>query len=812
MSIEPLRLLSLGANLLIGVAMLSITAALFYGWFRKGRRLSPYLIVFSLFFLCSGIGRVVKGCLTVVPLPAPELLLDLAAGFFGIIASAMVWPIAIKAVKLPTYRDLQDAIATRNQVLNKLNYQHQLFDTFMSNIPVAAAIRNARGQFTYVNSEFERLTGLSLEQLKRPFQGLFHWIPRHIIDREVEFDQDVLRTGKAREDIVFMPLPDGEYRRWLIVRFPWSDYKGEQFIGSVAVDLTSEAEQEKMRAQLAAVVESSDDAIFSKTIDGIITSWNTGAEKLYGYKASEIIGQSVSILAPPDRQQEIDGMLETIKNGEHVRDFETIRLCKDGTILNVEVTCSPIRGPSTEVVGAAVVVRDISAKREAEQKIKQLYEDLQERVQQLGDANVALQTARDQALEASNLKSAFVANISHELRTPLSGIIGMNELLLDREHDTESRVLLQMMYDSAKALLAVVNDILDLSKIEAGKVTLEYEPFDPTFLVKDCVSLLSAAASSKGISLEVTLDKDVPQFVYGDAMRVRQILINLIGNAVKFTAEGGVTVRAEVDRQDSKTAIITFIVTDTGIGIDKEEQRLLFMPFTQVDNSSTRRFGGTGLGLTISKRFVDMMRGEIGFESQKGQGSTFWFKVHFDKTPMGAPEKYPASNLTRSAIDPIAPALAAGRCVLVVEDNPVLRELALRQLVALGVKAQAVETGNDAIVKGGTGEFDVILMDVNLPDLSGNDATRAIRLIEDSSKRARATIIAMTAGAMKGDKEAALESGMDDYLAKPVRVEQLKIILEKWLQARQKQQEQRDGIYNRIQSPNTSPNTCFMPD
>lgn len=415
-----------------------------------------------------------------------------------------------------------------------------------------------------------------------------------------------------------------------------------------------------------------------------------------------------------------------------------------------------------------------------ESAAQELETKVEERTAELELANRNLCIARDRAIEASNIKSAFVANISHELRTPLSGILGTNELLLAQEQPEENRYLLQMMHDSANSLLSVVNDILDLAKIEAGKVTIENEPFSPVFLVQDCAKLLAPAAAAKELGFDISLDQHMPDFVFGDGTRVRQILLNLIGNAIKFTERGSITVRVHVERQDENHAELRFSVSDTGMGINELDQALLFTPFSQVDAGVTRKYGGTGLGLAISKHFVKLMSGDIGCDSEEKKGSTFWFKITFDKKRVQNIEE-PGGKPRHQAVTPVSEELARSSKVLVVEDNEALRLLALRQLAFLGVDATGIACGEEAVHLARTGEFNLVLMDVNLPDISGNAATSAIRALERDNHRGGIPIIAMTAGAMSGDREQALKAGMNDYMAKPVTLEQLKICLEKWL-------------------------------
>jgi CheY-like chemotaxis protein len=412
----------------------------------------------------------------------------------------------------------------------------------------------------------------------------------------------------------------------------------------------------------------------------------------------------------------------------------------------------------------------------------------------LAEANAALQAARDQALEASNLKSAFVANISHELRTPLSGILGLNEILISNENlRGDDLVLARMIQESAQALLQVVNDILDLSKIEAGKITLEYSRFNLRNLLADCTSLMAPGARNRGLTCELEIDPQVPDTVFGDASRLRQVLLNLIGNAIKFTEKGGVKVRVDALQLDAESVKLGFYVKDTGIGISAEDQKYLFKPFSQVDNSSTRRFGGTGLGLAISRQFVEMMGGTIKLESEKGKGSTFGMFISFDRVRLHDAQEFGTERIAKPAVEPIPVHLSKDRRVLIVEDNPVLQQLALRQMSTLGVQADTTPLGREAIHLAMSGRYDLVFMDINLPDLSGLEATGAIRNLELSAERSPIPIIAMTAGAMKGDQERSLAAGMNDYLSKPVPIDALKRTLEKWLPAVQREQHGPEG-------------------
>lgn len=379
---------------------------------------------------------------------------------------------------------------------------------------------------------------------------------------------------------------------------------------------------------------------------------------------------------------------------------------------------------------------------------------------------------RDQAVEATKLKSAFVANISHELRTPLSAVLGLNDLLLDTKLNEEQKELAGLIKDSARSLSVIVNDILDLSKIEANKMNLEMVEFNPVAIVHECTQLLTSTALAKGILISCNIEPRIPSVVVGDPVRIHQILINLIGNAVKFTDKGTITVRAVIEAEDEKQLTIKFAVSDTGIGLSDAEKQLLFLPFSQVDDSTTRKYAGSGLGLAICKRLVALMHGEIGVVTAKGSGSTFWFTVPFERASRAiAPHAESTAQTVR---------LTGTQVILVVEDNSTLQLLATRQISSLGYQCRAVGSGQEALNELSQHKYSLVLMDCHLPDFDGFEVTRRIRQLETGSNK-HIPIIALTADAMTGSREKCLNSGMDGYLGKPHTTEELKEVIDQFL-------------------------------
>jgi len=645
---------------------------------------------------------------------------------------------------------------------------------------------------------------------------------------------------------------------------------------SIALVRRQAAALHEGNARLNAILETAVEGILTTRADGIVKSANPAAHRIFGYAPGGLVGCAVATLIPPDtRPQSLVGLS---------REVQAVR--RDGEIfpLDVSVAAVPAEGGTL----FAAIVRDLSERKRAEQDLRE---------------------AKERAEAGQRLKMEFLATMSHEIRTPMNGVIGMAGLLLDTPLAEEQRSYAATIRDSAESLLVVINDILDFSKIDAGKLTLEEAEFELVPLVESVVEILASRALAKGVNLASFVPPTLRGPVVGDAARLRQILVNLAGNAVKFTDEGSVTILLSEEAVEDGRARVRFEVRDTGIGIPQSEHARLFTMFSQVDPAAARRHGGTGLGLAISRRLTELMGGEIGVESAPGHGSIFWFTVPLRagaaridtpapdwqgrrvlvvddvaanrellvrqlaafgieadcaddadsafarlRAAAAGPRPYHAAILDHrmpgtSGVDlaariratpelaclrlalsssqggeedagataveahlakpvrlaslkaclsrlldaePPAPEprpseprpcesapLAARRCrILVAEDNPVNQQLTLALLRRAGHAADSVANGADAVGAVRSVSYDLVLMDVQMPEMDGLEATRAIRALP--GERARVPVVAITANAMRGDDLTCLAAGMDDYLSKPIHSEQLLATVQRW--------------------------------
>jgi PAS domain S-box-containing protein len=533
--------------------------------------------------------------------------------------------------------------------------------------------------------------------------------------------------------------------------------------------------EEAMRAseeRVRLLLDSTAEAIYGIDLQGNCTFANPACLRMLGFAdLPAVIGQNMHDLIHHTR---VDGspypvndchIYQSFRRGEGVHRDDEVLWRADGTSFPAEYWGHPVIDDG-KAVGSVVAFLDITKRKAAEEELVKAKE----------------------LAEAANLaKSRFLANMSHEIRTPLNGVIGMGRLLLDSDLSAEQRRYAEVARNSADTLKALLDHVLDLSEIEAGKATLECLDFDLRRVLEGVVEMLAIAADRKGLELTCLVAPETPCLLRGDAGRLRQIVSLLGANAVKFTDAGDVGIRVRPVNQDARAVTLEFTIRDTGIGIPKDRAGALFSPFVQADDSTTRKYGGTGLGLAISRHLVEMMGGQIAFESEEGHGATFRFTAVFEQQPAAltsavsrktAPE--PAATVHRPVT--VRPGLRKPDArILLAEDNAVNQMVLRAMLGRLGLAADPVVNGAQAIQALQNIDYDLVLMDCEMPEVDGYEATRRIRNAATGSLKRRVPIVAVTANAMPGDREKCLRSGMDDYLAKPIEPDELARVLAKWL-------------------------------
>ena len=546
------------------------------------------------------------------------------------------------------------------------------FEAFMSHSPAACAIKDANGRFCYANRAYREafvpkgaVVGMTDGEI---------W-PPEIAERMRRSDRQILESDTPLQYVLRLPDPDGNTRHWLIIKFEITGDLAESQIGIIGIDVTrqqQDAEQiARSEERYRRLFEEAPVAIHEIDEGGIVRRVNRAECVLTGYGREEILGRHASEFAAPEvREESRAAVREKLGGRRALAPYERTYQRKDGRTVRVEVHESAILGPEGAIEGLRSFLVDLTDRYEAQRRLDEYAERLREN-------NVALGRALAAAEEATRLKSQFLANMSHEIRTPMNGVIGMTELLLETGLTAGQRSLAASISQSGEHLLALINDILDFSKIEAGRLELELTDFDPENVMEAAIDLMAPAAHGKNLELVLDVDASVPARATGDPARFRQVLLNLVGNAVKFTEAGEVVVRAAACPEGEGRVRLRVEVADTGIGIPAGAQAHIFTDFTQADNSTTRRFGGTGLGLAIARRLTGLMDGEIGVESVEGGGSTFWFTLSL-QVEAGAAEKRSAPELE-------------GRKLLIVEGHA--RSRAVLERYARDAGAEVVGVG-----------------------------------------------------------------------------------------------------------------------
>lgn len=664
----------------------------------------------------------------------------------------------------------------------------QLFD-IIDFLPDATFVIDHERKVIAWNRAMEKMTGIPKGEILGKgnsfYSAPFYWEPTPMLidlifsnDREHELQYNFFeRQGNLLFAENFTPaFNDGKGGDLWGTASPLFDSEGNLTgaIESIRNITARKRIDEELQRINKAVENSSNAVVMTDTMGKHITYCNKSFQDLFGYTAEELSGAGgLHVLFPNSATaQEV---YRTLING-HSWKGELRKTTRQNKVVQFYMHGDALRDETGKVTGLFAIYTDITKLKQAEIEIKK---------------------AKEIAEAANRAKSTFLANMSHEIRTPVNAMLGMSELLLGMPMSKEQKEFVTTIHDSGQHLLTIINAILDLSKIEAGKIVVETVAFDPLSLFNEFVKVMATKAGKKNLAFKTSFAYDGPPLLHGDPVRLRQVLFNLIDNAVKFTDHGELELRATMKPLDETHVAMRFEVSDTGIGISDKDHDKLFQPFSQINGSTTRTHGGTGLGLAISKRLVTLMGGEIGADSKKGCGSTFWFTA-----PLGIPDikeelpenKKPSLVKIIDHSDPEPEPAEMSDLILVAEDNPVNQKLILAQLSKLGYRAHMVSTGREAVESVLNTSYALILMDCQMPVMDGFEATGAIRNNEPALGR-YTPIIAITAHAMKGDREKCINAGMNDYLSKPISLNQLQKKLERWMPLREPAQE-RDGETN----------------
>ena len=656
-------------------------------------------------------------------------------------------------------------ITERKRAEEALRDSEERFRVLADGCPTLIWMTDAEGENGFVNRRFREFFGMTPQDTNcRDWERLLH------PDDASAFVEAFWHGARAHtrfECEVRMRRADGAWRSIATYGEPRMSAGGE-YLGHVglSLDITERKEiEEKLRAseeKFRELAENIQEVFWIANPSCTRVFYASPAyEQVWGRSCEELYSDPfawMKAIEPEDRERAKIAFLKHA-NGETMEAEYRIRM-PDGTVKWIRDRGFPVRDRTGAVVRVAGVAIDITAQKEAE---------------------AALRQAKELAEAANRAKSQFLANMSHEIRTPMNGVIGMTGLLLDTRLTEEQRQYAEIIRSSGEALLTIINDILDFSKIEARKLQLEIGDCDLRRTLGDAVQLLSPSARAKGLRLECAVDRSVPRYMRGDCGRLRQIVLNLVGNAVKFTSRGGVGIRARLQREEERSAVVRIEVEDSGIGIPRERQDGIFSPFIQVDGSTTRRYTGTGLGLAIARQLVELMGGEIGVTSEPGKGSTFWFTAVLEKSAEKLLPSDSSSQLPAPAIESLSISLARSPRVLIAEDDITNQRVLLAILKRFGCRADAVANGKEALASLRAIPYDLLLLDCQMPELDGYETAARIRDPRCGVSNPAIPIVALTAHAVKGDREKCLAAGMNDYLAKPVQPLTLGVVLKRWL-------------------------------
>ncbi|MBV4419785.1 PAS domain S-box protein [Clostridium tyrobutyricum] len=664
-----------------------------------------------------------------------------------------------------------------NDDINDDNFK--VYKSSLENSQDIIILLNLYGKIVYVNKKSLEYYGYSKDE----FLSINICKLRNIHNNSTDMDKHIKNTENKRIEFQTVHYKKDGSSFPAEISCVRVNHNSEILILNIIKDITDTIEKEEEMQLLASILENSDDAIISKTLDGIITSWNRGAELIYGYNKDEIIGKSISILLPEESKEDIFLILDKVKNNIKINHYETLRVNKDGKKLFISISVSPIYNSNKDVIGAYTIARNITGKVSRERELRDKYEELTSIYEELTATEEELRTnyielgkAKTEAENANAAKSQFLANMSHEIRTPLNGIIGAVELLNLMNLSKDEQPYIKILKNSSKHLLNIINNILDISKIESGNIDVSIKVFDFKNMMDRLIKEISFACTNKQLEFTYFIDPLIPHKIAGDELKLKQVLINLFNNAIKFTDKGSIMLKVKLQSQLNEKIILKFCIKDTGIGIKNKFQKNIFKKFTQQDISYNKYYAGTGLGLSISKELVKIMNGDIWFESTEDKGSTFYFTSQF-LLDFSESAYNSSNNLNTNITFSLS---KSDKTILIVEDNDINMKITCDMLKKLGYNYICAYNGKQALELLETNNVDLILMDVQMPELNGLDTTKIIRKNEIHNK-SHIPIVAMTAYSMSGDREICIESGMDDYIAKPFSIRTIRTITEKFL-------------------------------
>ncbi len=642
-------------------------------------------------------------------------------------------------------------VTQREKALKSLrssNESLRLYLKALEESPASVVITDADGNIEYVNKKFTQTTGLSPEDVTGKNAGILK-----SGNQSPEFYHrlwNTIRSGKTWKGEYLNKNREGKLYWEAATINPIYNEKGEisHFV-QVSEDITERKKAEGSIKQLAAIVDSSDAIIIGKTLDGIITSWNKGAEKVYGYKAGEVIGLPINVIVPGELKNELADFSHRIKAGQKVDKFETRRIRKDGTVVEVSLSLSGIKDETGKLIGISVVGFDITRQKQLERE---------------------LIAEKEIAEKATRTKSLFLANMSHEIRTPLNAILGFSEILSKRLKDPVQKEYVESMHSSGKALLNLINDLLDLSKAEAGKMEFYRQSIDVRYLVHDIESIFRLKARQKHLEFRTHVAENVPRNLFLDELKIRQVLLNLTSNAIKFTEKGFVEIAIKTDHLDTSHADLVIEVRDTGTGIPKTSHKKIFQLFEQQDAAISKHYGGTGLGLAITQQIVSQMQGHIDVVSEVGKGSLF--RVVLPEIPLS--EKPPVGKSSDSPREVVfKPAV-----ILVVDDTLNNRMVMKAVLEDYPFEILEATNGREALNVMKEKKVDLVFMDIRMPVMDG---IRATEIIRSHTEWSHIPIVALTASATEFEEHKFTQKGFDNYLRKPATLSEILTVLMQYL-------------------------------